>query len=536
LKSSFLAAETEKLLYQFNDFALDTDRRELRRGPQLVSLAPQVFDLLEYLIRNRERVVSKDDLLASIWKGRIVSDSALSTRINAARCAVDDTGEEQRLIRTLPRKGVRFIGAVREERQPVPVQDHKRALAGEQAMPALAFPDRPSIAVLPFSNISGDLRQDSLADSMTEEIVTALSRCSRLFVAARNTSFTYKGKAVDVRQVGRQLGVSYIMDGSVRREGDRLRFTWQLIDATSGGHIWADRFEGRLGSVFDLQDRFTENIVAAIEPKLLQAEIERLKHKPESDLEPYDLFLRAQQCEFQFRKESHAAALRHLEQALAIDPSYTPAMALAALCHAQRLDQGWMTNHECDIRDGLRLALRAIELSKDDADVFWMAGYAVFRLQMDDSRAKELINHSLEINPNSAIALAMAGDIESNRNGRNSFDLLFRALRMSPCDPRKWLIDSKMAWVCLVEGKPDEAVSAAKRVLNKNPHSAYALRFLAAGLTKQGRLDSAAQAVREVRKIEPQLTLTKLRGRLMFIEKKIWQDYSAALRRAGLPE
>jgi TolB-like protein len=223
------------LLYLFNDFALDTDRRELRRGPQLVSMAPQVFDLLEYLIRNRERVVSKDDLLATIWDGRIVSDSALSTRINATRCALDDTGEEQRLIRTLPRKGVRFIGVVREEQKPAPVQAPEQAIAAERPSPALPLPDRPSIAVLPFANMSGDPEQDYFADGMAEEIITALSRCSWLFVIARNSSFTYKGKPVDVRQVGRELGVRYVLEGSVRRGGDRLRFAGQLIDATSGG-------------------------------------------------------------------------------------------------------------------------------------------------------------------------------------------------------------------------------------------------------------------------------------------------------------
>jgi TolB-like protein len=248
---------TASLLYLFNDFALDTDRRELHRGAGLISIAPQVSDLLEYLIRNRERVVTKADLLASIWDGRAVSDSALSTRINAVRCAIDDTGEEQRLIRTLPRKGVRFIGAVREEQKPAPTQESEGAIVLEHPSPALPLPDRPSIAVLPFANMSGDPEQDYFADGMAEEIITALSHCSRLFVIARNSSFTYKGKAVDVRQVGRELGVRYVLEGSVRRAGDRLRFTGQLIDATSGGHIWADRFEGNVGNVFDLQDRFT---------------------------------------------------------------------------------------------------------------------------------------------------------------------------------------------------------------------------------------------------------------------------------------
>jgi TolB-like protein len=525
------------LLYYFNNFALDTDRRELRRGPQLVSMAPQVFDLLEYLIRNRERVVSKDDLLASIWDGRIVSDSALSTRINAARCAIDDTGEEQRSIRTLPRKGIRFIGVVREEQKPAPAQEPKGAIAAERPSPALPLPDKPSIAVLPFVNMSGDPEQEYFADGMAEEIITALSRCSWLFVIARNSSFTYKGKAVDVRQIGRELGVRYVLEGSVRRGGDRLRFTGQLIDAISGGHIWADRFEGNVGNVFDLQDRFTESIVAAIEPKLQLAEIERLKHKPASNLDAYDLLLRAQQCEYEFRMDSHAAALRHLEQALVLDPRYAQAMALAALCHAERRDQSWMEDPEGEARGGIRLASRAVELCKDDANVLWMAGSAILRLQMDLPRARELVRHSLELNPNSAIALAAAGEIETCLgNTHEALELLFRAVRLSPRDPRGWFITAKMTWAYFVQGQFDEAVSAAKKVLNQNPQSAYTLRMLAASLAKQGRLNDAAAAIKEVLNIEPQFTLTKLRARKMFIEEGIWRDYAAALRLTGLPE
>jgi TolB-like protein len=421
--------------------------------------------------------------------------------------------------------------------QVVKEENSTAAASPSGAAPALALPDKPSIAVLPFVNMSGDPEQDYFADGMAEEIITALSRCSWLFVIARNSSFTYKGKSVDVRQVGRELGVRYVLEGSVRRGGDRLRFTGQLIEAISGGHIWAERFEGNVGNMFDLQDRFTESVVAAIEPKLQLAEIERLKHKPPSDLDAYDLLLRAQQCEYEFRIESHAAALRYLEQALVIDPSYASAMALAALCYAECRDQSWMKDPEGEAKDGLRLAFRAVELGKHDANVFWMAGYAILRFQMDQPRARELVHHSLELNPNSAIALAIAGEIEANSGKTDeALELLFRAARLSPRDPRGWFITSKMAWTYTVGGQFDEAISAANKVLNQNPRSAYALRFLAASLAKQGRLDRAAAAIREVLSIEPRLTLAKLRARLMFIEETVWYEYSAALRLAGLPE
>jgi TolB-like protein/Tfp pilus assembly protein PilF len=512
------------LRFLFENYALDTDRRELRCGADAVPVEPQVFDLLAYLIKNRDRVASKDDLVAAIWGGRIVSESALTTRINAARCAIGDSGAEQRLIKTLARKGLRFVGAVREEANPDPKAE-------------LLLPNKPSIAVLPFSNMSGNPEEDYFADGMAEEIITALSRCASLFVIARNSSFIYKGKGVDVRQVGRELGVRYVLEGSVRRAGNRLRFTGQLIDAASGVHIWADRFEGTTSDVFDLQDLFTASVVAAIEPKLQLAEIERQKHKPTTNLDAYDLFLRAQQLADEFTGDTMAAALRHIEQALAIDASYAAAMALAAYCRTERVSQGWAQDFQAEARDGLRLASRAIELGKYDGNVFWMAAYAVLRLQGDTERARELAYRSLELNRNSAIALAMAGRAELHSgNCGKALELLFRAERLSPHEPRGWFIAGGIAAVYVHEGRFDEAISACRRALNLNPRQSGMLRTLAACLVKQGRQSDAAEVVRKVLEAEPQLTLTRLRGRAMMIKSEVWNEYAAALRIAGIPE
>ncbi|HKA70467.1 MAG TPA: winged helix-turn-helix domain-containing protein, partial [Xanthobacteraceae bacterium] len=226
------------MLYRFEDFALDSERRELRCKDDFVRIEPQVFDLLTYLIDNRKRVVSKDDLIAAVWGGRIVSDATLDSRVNAVRRAIGDSGETQRLIKTLPRKGLRFVGVVQEQEAPAeraatPPPAAPPARIGDSIEPpptaALPLPERPSIAVLPFVNMSGDPEQEYFVDGMTEEIITALARCNWLFVIARNSSFTYKGKSVDVRQIGRELGVHYVLEGSVRRAGDRLRFTGQLI-------------------------------------------------------------------------------------------------------------------------------------------------------------------------------------------------------------------------------------------------------------------------------------------------------------------
>jgi TolB-like protein len=250
------------LRYLFEEYAFDTDRRELRRGADVVSVAPQVFDLLDYLIRNRERVVSKDDLINAIWNGRIVSDAALTTRLNVARGAIGDTGEEQRLIKTLPRKGFRFVGPVRETQGPAGA-----AVANNPVEPpklALTLPDKPSIAVLPFTNLSSDPEQEYFADGLVEDIITALSRFKSLFVIASNSSFTYRGRAVDVKQIGRELGIRYVLEGSVQKAADRVRITGQLVDASTGVHIWAERFDGGLSDIFDLQDQVTESVVGAI--------------------------------------------------------------------------------------------------------------------------------------------------------------------------------------------------------------------------------------------------------------------------------
>jgi TolB-like protein len=521
------------LLYLFENCALDTKRREVRRGSTLVPVEPQVFDLLEYLLRNRERVVTKDDLLASIWSGRVVSESALSTRINAARCAIGDSGEEQRLIKTLPRKGVRFVGAVREEHGERAVAEPIAA-----AEPALPLPGGASIAVLPFTNMGGDPEQDYFADGMAEEVINALSRCRWLFVIARNSSFTYKGKSADVREVGRDLSVRYVLEGSVRRGGQRLRFAGQLIDTMSGACIWADRFDGELSDVFELQDRFAQSIVAAIEPSLQLAEIRRLKTKPATNLDAYGLMLRAQQLEYEFTRESLAEALRCLNEALAIDACYAPAMALAAYCYGWRRIQGWAEDPAAEATEGLRLASRAVELGKDDGNVLWMAAYAVWRLADDAQLARELAYNSLRLNPNSAIALAIAGWTE-NRIGDpgKALELLHSAERLSPRDPRGWLIETGLGAAYFNSGRFEESVRWCETAVRHNPRFTVALRSLATSLAKLGQNEKAAAAIRELLTIEPELTLSSLRERLRWLDEtprgRVLLD---ALRIAGLPE
>ena len=519
------------MLFYFSDFVLDSSRRELRRGQQQVALEPQVFDLLQYLIRARDRVVSRDELLDTVWQGRTVSDATLSSRVNAARTAIGDTGEAQRLIRTLPRKGIRFVGEVRE------TPDFPSAPPAGDAAQA-AEPDRPSLAVLPFTNMSGDPEQQFFADGMAEDIITALSRCSALFVIARNSSFIYKGKPVDIREVGRELGVGYVLEGSVRRVDRRLRITGQLIEATSGRHLRADRFDGDLADVFDLQDRITESVVAAIEPTVQLAEIVRARSSRPNRLDAYDLLLRAYGFEHAFTAESTPDALACLDRALAIDPTYAPALAMAAYCHALRHFQGWVAPDDTHEAEGERLAWRAVELAPGDAQVLWMAAFAIWNLSPNRREAApELFARSLQINPNSVMALTLGGWIEIMRGSQGEGrSMIERAQRLSPRDPRGWLTSGAMAIAAIADDNYPEGLRWAEKALTQNRRFAVALRVLIVALVKLGQRDRATQVARELLQVEPELTISGFFKRIPFPREAMAATYAEALRAAGVPE
>lgn len=279
--------------YFFEDFALDTDRRELRRGAHVVPTTPQVFDLLDYLIRHRERVVSKDELIGAVWNGRIVSDAALTTRLNAARSAIADTGEKQHLIKTLPRKGFRFVGAVQEVQKPAIAPVSSAAQNDDMAQKPFS-PPRLSIVVLPFANLSGDPEQDYFVDGVTDNLTTDLSRISGSFVIARNSAFSYKGKAIDVRQVGRELNIRYVLEGTVQRSGNRLRVNVQLVDAETGNHLWAERFDKPVADLFDMQDEIVSRLAHALRDQLNVAEARRAERSLHPDT--LDLIFQGRAC------------------------------------------------------------------------------------------------------------------------------------------------------------------------------------------------------------------------------------------------
>ncbi len=521
---------------RFGAFRLSVDRRELLKNGVPVPLGSRAFDVLAALLRRAGNVASKDELLAEVWPGTIVEENNLQVQVSALRKALGDGPEGSRYLLTVPGRGYRFVGSVEHaagQMSSGPLPPQGPPLSGA----SLPLPDKPSIAVLPFVNMSGDPEQEYFAMGMAEEIITALSRCTWLFVIARNSSFTYKGRAVDVREVGRELGVRYVLEGSVRRGGNRLRFTGQLIDAITGAHIWADRFDGDFSDVFELQDRITEQVVAATEPKLQFAEIERLKHKRVADLNAYDHLLRAQQLEYEFTEESLDKALDHLRQALAIEPDYAPAMALAAYCYGEKRFQGWTRDFEAETAQGLQFMSKALELAHFDPNVLWMSALASWQLGFDTKRAKELAYRSLDTNPNSAIAMTIAGWIEAySGKFAKGRELLARSQRLNPRDPRSWFTAAGLAIVCLGEERFEEGGEWARKALAQNPRYTVAMRLLAANLANLGQTHAPSQAIADMLRVEPDLTIRKLRARLMFMHDKLWQKLSRGLTLAGLPD
>jgi TolB-like protein len=390
--------------YVFGDYALDPDRRELTRHTDAVAIGPKVFDLLLFLVKNRDHVVSKDALLDAVWAGRIVSESTLTSHINAVRKAIGDNGEEQRLVRTFARKGFRFVGDVREAPDHRAASGTGTAKPDEASAPVLILPDSPSIAALPFENWSGDPEQEYFADGVVEDIITALSRIHWLFVIARNSSFTYKGRAVDVKQVGRELGVRYVLEGSVRKATNRVRITGQLIEAATGVHLWADRFEGTLDDIFELQDQVATSVVGAIAPQLERAEIARAMRKPTESLDAYDYYLRGMANFHRGTRQAISEALPLFHRSIDLDPDFASAYGMAAACHYWRKMNNWTSDRAQEFAEGARLANRAVELGASDAVALSRGGHAYAHFGGDLDRGVAAVDRALVLNPNLSTA------------------------------------------------------------------------------------------------------------------------------------
>jgi adenylate cyclase len=416
-----------------------------------------------------------------------------------------------------------------------PMRVYRIALGADTAAAAPTLPDRPSIAVLPFSNMSGDAEQEYFCDGMVEDIITGMSRIKWLFVIARNSSFTYKGKAVDVRQVARELGVRYVLEGSVRKAAARLRITGQLIDTANGAHIWADRFDGAIEDVFDLQDRVTASVVGAIEPALAGAEIERARSKPTASLDAYDLVLRAMAALRLLTKPATEECIALCRLAIALDPRYASAYGVAAWASLQLMAHGWGTPE--DRAAGAQFAVQAVECGGDDPAALAMAGQALSQLAGDPDRGAAAIARSLQLNPNSATALMFSaftrcfvGEPEvAVEHGQ-------RALRLSPLDPLGYRIKAALAMGHLLAGHAEDAIQWADKALYEQPSFQPSLLNKIAACVVAGRIEEAREAGRRLIAADPDLTIG-MRMRIMPLKRP--QDralFAEGLRQAGVPE
>ena len=518
--------------FLFADHTLDTDRRELVRGSAPIAVEPQVFDLLVHLMRNRDRVVSKDDLIASVWGGRIVSEATLSSRINAARKAVGDSGAEQRVIRTISRKGFRFVGDVRvqsgEEQTPV----DPRYGYPERSRPALPLPDRPAIAVLPFTNMSDDPAQDYFSDGISEDIIAALSKLRWFFVIARNSSFTYKRKAVHMKQVAEELGVGYVVEGSVRKSGERVRISAQLNDVSTGNQLWAERYDRALADVFAVQDEITESIVAAIEPQLYAAENFHAQRKPPESLDAWSLVMRALSHFWRMTACDNAAAQVLLEQAVALDPNYAQALAVLAVSHNFGIHLGW-EDRSISVPAAERAALAAIRADSDDP---WahlaMAGIHRHFGRLEDALAE--YESSLSLNPNFSLAQGSYGLVLTYvGRWQDGSSAARRALRLSPRDPFSAIFRAAAAYAEFVGRNYDEAIRLTREAIRQRPDFTSAYRVLTAAAVMAGDSELAQASLVGLRRAQPNISLAWIAEHLPMRSGQR-ELFLEAMRRAGL--
>jgi adenylate cyclase len=683
------------LLYSFEDFSLDTARRELRRSGTLIALQPQVFDLLEYSIRNRERVVSKDELSAAGWHGRIVSESTLSTRINAARNAIRDSGEEQRLLRTAHGKGIRFVGAVREEEETIRklsaifaadvagysrlmgqdeigtlrrltacrailderiaayrgrifgsagdsvVADFASAVdavqcavavqdaickdsadrpAGEQMRlrigvhvgdvivqgenlfgdgvniaarlealaepggicisgtvrdyigtklplaftdlgehqvkniaqpirayqvrgatpspaavpgPSLPLPDKPSIAVLPFTNMSGDPEQEFFADGIAEDIITVLSHYPSLFVIARNSCFAYKGRAVDIKQVGRELGVRYALEGSVRKAGNRIRLTAQLVEAEAGNHVWAERYDRDLADIFALQDEITEAVTIAIAPAIADAERQRAMRKPPGSLDAWAAYQRGLWHFSKYTADDVGLAQRYFEQAIDLDPTFAGGYTGLAYARTQA-NHVFGKQSPPEIRNStFAIARRAVALDGNDAEAHTCFGEQLCN-RGDYEGALAEVELALAISPNLAGAYGVLGAVlmwsGHPRKGRVALE---KSIRLDPRNPGIALRLVDIAISFYLSGEYDSAVEAAKRAIRSYPDHSNTYRWLAAALGQTGQIQEAKEMLKKAITMAPASFDMFVRRRVPWHRPEDYAHHLEGLRKAG---
>ncbi|MFC7739340.1 winged helix-turn-helix domain-containing tetratricopeptide repeat protein [Roseomonas sp. GCM10028921] len=528
--------------YLFDGFCLDLTRGCLRGRDGLeLALRRKSFETLRFMAENAGRLVSRSELMEAMWPEAIVTDDSITHCIADIRRAFGADG--QRILKTVPGRGYLFAeqvtrGDAASARLSRDIAAGVPGMASEHMSgpPSLPLPERPSIVVLPFDNLSGDPEQDYFADGMTAELTSALTRVHWLFVIARNSAFTYKGKAVDVRQIGRELGVRYVLEGTVRRAGERVRIACQLVEAETGVYIWAEHFDSVLGDVFDLQDRLTETVAGALEPSLNQAEVQRVRQKPTDSLGAYDLYLRALPHHYAQTREGSDAALNLLREAIRLDPSFALAKAFAAYTMIMREVQGWIMPDERE--EGAKLAREALSDAKDDATTLRLAGQAVSWLAHDREHGVAAIERALSLNPNSAQTNGGAGwTLLYVAQPDRAISLFQRAMRLSPLDPEISYFLSGLGYAYIMTGRYKEALAFGRRAVAEMPMRATGHRVVVVALHTLGRMEEAMHAGEYYMRMCPngaRVFASRIMGE--FADPAFHHVMIAGLRGGGLPE
>jgi TolB-like protein len=479
----------------FGPFLLDAHRASLRQDGEEIAIGSRGLALFEVLLEAAGGVVRRETLLERAWPGVIVEESNLTVQIATLRKALGTQTDGQEWIATVPRVGYR--------------------LSRPAEAIASSFDGKPSIAVLPFANFSGDAGQGYFADGMAEDLITALSRFKSFAVVARNSSFVYKDRSYDVRDAAKALGVRYALEGSVRRVDPAVRITAQLIDATSGAHIWAEKFDGPLNDLFDFQDRITESVVGAIEPQIRGAEIERSRRKRPESLDAYDLFLQALPLISSVEAHGYSEGIRLLERAIALDPGFAQALAHAAWAHAKRLgSSGEAPAGVDDAQECIALLERALAADSNDATVLAIAGLHIMTVKGDSDRGYGLVKRALALNPNSFLVVNFAGFAHRHHgNFDEAIGCHLRALRFMPGAPEVIWCFTAIAAVHLSAGRFEEALAWALRAHDIYDALEWTQSVLAAAYAHLDRMDEAQEALQVVHSQRPGLTIARLFGR-----------------------
>jgi adenylate cyclase len=505
----------------FGDCGLDPARRELSRGGEPVHIEPQVFDLLLHLIRNRDHVVSKDELLSAVWQGRIVSESTLSNRINAARSAIGDSGRRQQLIRTIARKGLRFVGEVEHEPIAAKLPDDATDRGSD---------GRPAIAVLPFANLSDDPAQDYFSDGITEDIITDLSRWHQLAVRSRSASFRYRGVAADLGRMARELNVRYIVEGSVRRRGERIRINAQLIDTGTGSHVWADRFDSETSDVFKVQDEVVQTIVGTLVGRVRAADAERARRKPPASLAAYECVLQGNALPWSDAKAA-AEAIRLFEQAIEIDPGYGFAHALLAVMRCRQWGDD-LGGSDTALNEAYRLAKRAVELTGSESTCFSILSQ-VCLLRRSFDLALQHMRRAIEINATNQWNTADMGLVLSYVGRAEEAIAWFkRAKEIDPFFDPPWYC-CELGRTHMMLRRYDQALAEFERS-SARPYRIAA--YMAGCHARLGTMDRARALAAQCLEEKPGFTIGRWVAKEPFKDPADAAHLVGCLRAAGLPE